>query len=60
MITTEIHASGGEPERARRVAPSVPMRRSGEADEVAAAILWLASNDASYITATTLDCAGGR
>ena len=60
VITTEIHASGGEPGRAERVAPSVPMKRPGGADEVAAAILWLASPDASYVTATTLDCSGGR
>lgn len=60
VITTEIHASGGEPDRANRVAPTVPMRRPGEPDEVAAAIVWLASDDASYITGTTLDCSGGR
>ncbi|MGA9276727.1 glucose 1-dehydrogenase [Ilumatobacter sp.] len=60
VITTEIHASGGEPERAQRVAPSVPMRRPGEPDEVAAAVMWLASDEASYITGTTLDCSGGR
>jgi len=60
VITTEIHASGGEPGRAARVAASVPMKRPGDADEVAAAILWLASREASYVTATTLDCSGGR
>lgn len=60
VITTEIHASGGEPGRAARVAASVPMKRPGDADEVAATILWLASPEASYVTATTLDCSGGR
>lgn len=60
VINTEIHASGGEPNRANRVAPTVPMRRPGEPDEVAAAIMWLASPDASYVTGTTIDCSGGR
>ncbi|WP_040492847.1 SDR family oxidoreductase [Ilumatobacter nonamiensis] len=60
VVTTEIHASGGEPGRANRVAPTVPMKRPGDPDEVAAAIMWLASAEASYITGTTLDCSGGR
>ncbi len=60
VIRTEIHATGGEPGRVDRVAPTVPMQRGGDAEEVAAAILWLASDDASYITATTLDITGGR
>lgn len=60
VILTEIHASGGEPNRPERVAQSVPMRRPGDPDEVAATILWLASAEASYITATTIDCTGGR
>ena len=60
VIRTEIHASSGEPGRADRVAPSVPMQRPGEPEEVAAAILWLASDAASYVTATTIDCSGGR
>lgn len=60
VITTEIHASGGEPGRADRVAATVPMRRPGSPDEVAAAVIWLASADASYVTGTTLDCSGGR
>jgi len=59
-IRTTIHASGGEPDRVDRVAPSVPMRRGGEPEEVAATILWLASDAASYITAMSVDCSGGR
>ena len=59
-IRTTIHASGGEPDRVNRVAPSVPMQRGGEPEEVAATILWLASDAASYITATSVDCSGGR
>ena len=59
-IRTDIHASGGEPGRVDRVARSVPMQRGGEPDEVAAAIIWLASDAASYITATSIDCSGGR
>lgn len=60
VIDTEIHASGGEPDRVVRVATGVPMRRGGGPDEVARTILWLASDEASYITATTLNCSGGR
>ncbi len=60
VIRTEIHASGGEPDRVARVAPSVPMRRGGDPEEVARTILWLASDDASYITATLVNCSGGR
>lgn len=60
VVRTDIHASGGEPGRAERVASGVPMRRPGEPTEVAEAIVWLASDAASYVTATTLDCSGGR
>ena len=60
VIYTEIHASGGEPERVERVKKVVPMRRGGEAEEVARAILWLASDDASYSTGTFIDVSGGR
>jgi NAD(P)-dependent dehydrogenase (short-subunit alcohol dehydrogenase family) len=60
VIRTEIHASGGEPGRVERVAPTVPMRRGGDPEEVARAILWLASDSASYVTATTLNVSGGR
>ena len=60
LIRTDIHASGGEPGRVERVAPSIPMGRGGEPEEVADAILWLASDAASYITATLVNCSGGR
>jgi NAD(P)-dependent dehydrogenase (short-subunit alcohol dehydrogenase family) len=60
IIATDIHASGGEPDRAERLAPQVPMQRAGSADEVAAAIVWLLSAEASYVTGTTIDVAGGR
>lgn len=59
-IYTEIHANGGEPHRVDRVKSSVPMQRGGQAEEVAYAILWLLSDEASYITGTCLDVAGGR
>lgn len=60
IIDTEIHASGGEPGRVERVKGSVPMGRGGRADEVAEAILWLASERASYVTGALLDISGGR
>lgn len=60
IIETDIHASGGEADRAQRLAPQVPMQRPGSADEVAQAILWLLSDAASYVTGTLLDVAGGR
>ena len=60
VIHTDIHASGGEPGRVERVAPSVPMQRGGDPIEVARTILWLASDEASYITGTIVDCSGGR
>jgi NAD(P)-dependent dehydrogenase (short-subunit alcohol dehydrogenase family) len=60
VIATEIHASSGDPERAQRLAPDIPLRRPGTAEEVAQAILWLASDEASYCTGTILDVAGGR
>ena len=60
IIDTEIHASGGQPDRARQVAPQVPMQRAGSAHEVAQAIAWLLSDAASYTTATILDVTGGR
>jgi NAD(P)-dependent dehydrogenase (short-subunit alcohol dehydrogenase family) len=60
MIDTEIHASGGEPDRAHRLAGTVPMKRVGTADEVANAIVWLISGEASYVTGAILDVSGGR
>jgi len=60
IIDTDIHASGGLPDRAQELAPQVPMKRAGSADEVAAAVLWLLSDDASYATGTTIDVTGGR
>lgn len=60
VIHTEIHASGGEPDRIERVKGSVPMQRGGQAIEVAQAILWLLSEEASYTTGSFIDVAGGR
>ena len=60
IIDTEIHASSGDPARAHRLAPELPLRRPGTAQEVANAILWLVSDEASYCTGTILDDAGGR
>jgi NAD(P)-dependent dehydrogenase (short-subunit alcohol dehydrogenase family) len=60
FIYTDIHASGGEPGRVDRVKAFVPMRRGGTADEVARAILWLLSDEASFTTGAIVDIAGGR
>jgi NAD(P)-dependent dehydrogenase (short-subunit alcohol dehydrogenase family) len=60
VIYTDIHASGGEPDRVDRVKSSVPMQRGGDPEEVAKAILWLLSDEASYSTGALLDVAGGR
>ncbi len=60
VIYTTMHADGGEPERVERVAKAVPMQRGGQPEEVASAIAWLLSDDASYITGTLLDVSGGR
>lgn len=60
IIATEIHASGGQPDRARQMAPQVPMQRPGSAQEVAQAIVWLMSDEASYTTGSVLDVTGGR
>ncbi len=60
IIETEIHTSGGQPDRARELAPQMPMQRPGTAGEVAAAILWLLSDEASYTTGALLDVSGGR
>jgi NAD(P)-dependent dehydrogenase (short-subunit alcohol dehydrogenase family) len=60
FIYTDIHASGGEPNRVERVKEFVPMKRGGQPAEVAHAILWLLSDEASYSTGTFIDVAGGR
>jgi NAD(P)-dependent dehydrogenase (short-subunit alcohol dehydrogenase family) len=60
FIHTDIHATGGEPNRVDRVKDSVPMRRGGDAVEVARAILWLLSDEASFSTGTFIDVTGGR
>ncbi|WP_298610527.1 SDR family oxidoreductase [uncultured Thiothrix sp.] len=60
IIHTEIHASGGEPNRVERVKASIPMQRGGYPEEVARAILWLVSEQASYTSGAILEVAGGR
>jgi NAD(P)-dependent dehydrogenase (short-subunit alcohol dehydrogenase family) len=60
IIYTDIHASGGEPGRVDRIKGTIPMGRGGTPEEVARAILWLLSDDASYTTAATIDVSGGR
>jgi len=60
IIETDIHASGGEPDRAQQMATQVPMQRAGSAQEVAQAILWLLGPQSSYCTGAILDVAGGR
>jgi NAD(P)-dependent dehydrogenase (short-subunit alcohol dehydrogenase family) len=60
LIDTEIHASGGIPDRVRQLAQHVPMQRGGSADEVAQAVLWLLSPQASYTTMSFLEVSGGR
>lgn len=60
LIETDIHARRGEPGRVARLAAGVPMQRGGQPEEVARAVLWLLSDDASYTTGAVLDVAGGR
>ncbi|MGR8920694.1 MAG: SDR family oxidoreductase [Gammaproteobacteria bacterium] len=60
IIRTTIHANAGAPDRVERFAAAVPLRRAGEAEEVAESILWLLSDGASYVTGALLDVAGGR
>ena len=60
LIETDIHASGGNPDRVQRLAHQVPMQRGGSADEVAQAIVWLLSPQASYTTMSLVDVSGGR
>jgi NAD(P)-dependent dehydrogenase (short-subunit alcohol dehydrogenase family) len=60
LIDTEIHASAGKPDRAAQLGPSVPLGRAGTAEEVAQSIIWLLSDEASYVTGALLDVSGGR
>lgn len=60
IIDTDIHASGGEPDRVARLRSVVPMKREGSPEEVAQTILWLLSDEASYVTGAVLDVTGGR
>ncbi|MDT0393461.1 MULTISPECIES: SDR family NAD(P)-dependent oxidoreductase [Streptomyces] len=60
LIDTEMHAAMGAPDRAREMAGNIPLRRAGQAEEIAAAVAWLMSPDASYTTGTVLRVAGGR
>lgn len=60
VIATDIHASGGDPDRAAKVVGSIPMQRVGEPEEVAQTIAWLMSDKASYVTGALVDVSGGR
>ena len=60
FIHTEMHADGGEPGRVERLSPIIPMKRGGEPEEVANAIAWLLSDEASYVTGSFIDLAGGK
>jgi len=60
IIDTEIHASGGEPDRVKEVGPMIPIGRAGTAEEVANAVLWVLSDQASYVTGACIDVSGGR
>jgi NAD(P)-dependent dehydrogenase (short-subunit alcohol dehydrogenase family) len=60
FVHTDIHAAGGEPNRIERLRDSIPMKRGGEPEEVARAVLWLLSEEASYSTGAILDVTGGR
>ena len=60
LVETEIHASGGQPDRAQRLGATTPIGRAGRAEEIAEPIVWLLSDAASYVTGAILDVAGGR
>jgi NAD(P)-dependent dehydrogenase (short-subunit alcohol dehydrogenase family) len=60
LIETDIHGAAGEPDRLQRMAPSIPMKRAGLPEEIAAGVIWLLSPAASYVTGTILEIGGGR
>jgi NAD(P)-dependent dehydrogenase (short-subunit alcohol dehydrogenase family) len=60
LIESDLHADNGDPERPARMAPSIPMQRSGEPEEIAEGVVWLLSPAASYVTGTILEIGGGR
>ena len=60
LVDTSIHASGGQPDRAERLAGSIPMGRVGQPSEIAAAVTWLCSDEASYVTGALIDVSGAR
>ncbi|MGF1701352.1 glucose 1-dehydrogenase [Photobacterium makurazakiensis] len=60
FIHTEMHADGGEPNRVERLSPQIPLQRGGTSEEVANAIVWLLSDEASYVTGSFIDLAGGK
>jgi NAD(P)-dependent dehydrogenase (short-subunit alcohol dehydrogenase family) len=60
FVNTDLHANAGDPQRLERLRGGIPMKRGGDPDEVARAILWLASDEASYSTGALLDVSGGR
>lgn len=60
VIYTDIHASGGEPDRIERVAPNIPQKRGGQPEEVSSLVIWLASDEASYVNGALIDVSGGR
>jgi NAD(P)-dependent dehydrogenase (short-subunit alcohol dehydrogenase family) len=60
LINTELHAANGAPDRVERMTPSIPMQRPGTAEEVAAGVVWLLSDAASYVNGAVLEIGGGR
>jgi len=60
LVETGLHAAAGVPDRPQRLAPTIPMQRSGRPEEIAEAVLWLLSPAASYVTGTILEAGGGR
>ena len=60
VIETDIHASGGEPGRVERIKDTIPLKRGGQPEEVAKAIMWLLSSESSYTTGALLEVSGGR